>query len=264
MNDLSASEVNTEVDTALGDYDAPTKAELDSAVASLATSSAVATVDTVVDAIKAKTDQLTFTVTNQVDSNALSGGGGLDAAGVRTAIGLSSANLDTQLADIPTVSEFEARTIVAASYFDPASDTVARVTLVDTTTTNTDMVGDATAANQASMITHLTDIKGASFSASTDTLEQIRNRGDSSWTTGGGTVGAGSVSHEVTINVGGSPESGVDVWVSTDSAGSNVVAGTLSTDAFGKATFNLDVGSYYLWVQKAETNFSNPTSFTVS
>lgn len=40
----------------------------------------------------------------------------LDAAGVRTAVGLGSANLDTQLGDIPTVSEFNARTIVSASY----------------------------------------------------------------------------------------------------------------------------------------------------
>jgi len=48
----------------------------------------------------------------------------LDAAGVRAAVGLSSANLDTQLSDIPTVAEFEARTILAAEYFDPASDTV--------------------------------------------------------------------------------------------------------------------------------------------
>jgi hypothetical protein len=43
------------------------------------------------------------------------------------------------IADIPTVSEFEARTIVAANYFDPAADTVANVTLVATTTTNTDV-----------------------------------------------------------------------------------------------------------------------------
>jgi len=41
----------------------------------------------------------------------------LDAAGVRTAVGLASANLDTQLADLPTVAEFEARTIVSADYF---------------------------------------------------------------------------------------------------------------------------------------------------
>ncbi|MGA1562816.1 MAG: hypothetical protein ACO376_07505, partial [Gammaproteobacteria bacterium] len=43
----------------------------------------------------------------------------LDAANVRTAVGLASANLDTQLADLPTVSEFEARTLAAAAYFDP-------------------------------------------------------------------------------------------------------------------------------------------------
>jgi len=41
----------------------------------------------------------------------------LDAAGVRTAVGLASANLDTQLADLPTVAEFEARSIVSADYF---------------------------------------------------------------------------------------------------------------------------------------------------
>lgn len=38
------------------------------------------------------------------------GGTGLDAAGVRGAIGMASANLDTQLADLPTVAEFAART----------------------------------------------------------------------------------------------------------------------------------------------------------
>lgn len=48
----------------------------------------------------------------------------LSQADVRSAVGLASANLDTQLADIPTVSEFEARTLIAASYFDPTSDTV--------------------------------------------------------------------------------------------------------------------------------------------
>lgn len=114
--------------------------KLATATSELATSTALATVDTVVDAIKVTTDQFVFTVANQVDANALSGGGGLDAAGVRTAIGLATANLDTQLGDIPTVSEFNARTLVAADYFDPATDTVANVTLVATTTTNTDLV----------------------------------------------------------------------------------------------------------------------------
>lgn len=49
--------------------------------------------------------------------------------------------LKTSIDDVPTVSEFNARTLVAASYFDPAADAVANVTLVATTTTNTDMRG---------------------------------------------------------------------------------------------------------------------------
>lgn len=61
LNDLSAAEVNAEVDTALADYDAPTKAELDAGLAGL---------------------------------------NDLDAAGVRSAVGLASANLDDQLAAI--------------------------------------------------------------------------------------------------------------------------------------------------------------------
>jgi hypothetical protein len=74
--------------------------------AGLATAANLATVDTVVDAIKVKTDQLVFTIANQVDSNVLTGGGsGLDAAGTRAALGLASANLDTQLADLPTNAE---------------------------------------------------------------------------------------------------------------------------------------------------------------
>ena len=44
------------------------------ALTDLATAANLATVDTVVDAVKVKTDQLTFTVTNQVDANSLTGG----------------------------------------------------------------------------------------------------------------------------------------------------------------------------------------------
>lgn len=41
----------------------------------------------------------------------------LDADGVRAALGLASANLDTQLSDLPTVAEFSARTLPSADYF---------------------------------------------------------------------------------------------------------------------------------------------------
>ena len=73
-----------------------------------------------------------------------------------------NAEVDTALADYdgPTNAEMEARTLVAASYFDPAADTVARVTLVDTTTTNTDMRGTDSAATASALAT-LNDLSQA-------------------------------------------------------------------------------------------------------
>lgn len=84
---------------------------------------------------------------------------------------LDAANLPTDIADIPTVAEFEARTIVAASYFDPGADTVANVTLVDTTTTNTDVRGTDNAA-LASICTEarLAELAAANIPADVDTL----------------------------------------------------------------------------------------------
>jgi len=66
LNNLSAAQVNAEVDSALSDYDAPTKAELDAGIATISS---------------------------------------LDAAGVRAAVGLSSADLDSQLSAVPTAIE---------------------------------------------------------------------------------------------------------------------------------------------------------------
>lgn len=77
-------------------------------------------------------------------------------------------------------------------------------------------------------------------------------------------VGAGAVEYCVTIDDGSNPLAEAEVWVSTDEAGTNVIAGTLTTDANGQATFMLDAGSYYLWVKKTGYTFSNPQSFTVT
>lgn len=67
LNDLSAAEVNAEVDTALADYDGPTRTEAtadkDEILADIATS------DGKIDAVQAKTDSLTFTNAGEVDSN---------------------------------------------------------------------------------------------------------------------------------------------------------------------------------------------------
>jgi hypothetical protein len=63
--------INAEVDQALADYDAPTKAELDTVQASIEADIAALSIPTPADvaAIKAKTDALTFTVAGQVDTN---------------------------------------------------------------------------------------------------------------------------------------------------------------------------------------------------
>ncbi len=98
------STFDASTDTVTTDAASRTASQAD--VSSLATASALTTVDTEVGQIKAKTDQLTFTVSNQVDSNALTGG------------------------------------------------------------------SDATASNQTTIISHLTDVKGAGWT-STDNLAEI-------------------------------------------------------------------------------------------
>ena len=59
------------------------------------------------------------------------------------------ASVSADIADLPTVSEFNARTLVAGSYFDPAADAVATVTSVTNQVTAdvTAISGDATAAD---------------------------------------------------------------------------------------------------------------------
>lgn len=78
------------------------------------------------------------------------------------------------------------------------------------------------------------------------------------------TLGAGAVTfvYTVTNSVDSQPIPGVDVWVTTDEAGTNVVArGT--TDAGGEVTFYLDAGTAYFWRQLAGWTFTNPDTEVV-
>lgn len=101
---------------------------LDASVSSRASSSDLSTVggyiDTEVAAIKAVTDKLDGTLELSSDGqiftaaalqNAPTSSGGLDAAGVRAAIGLASANLDAQLDALPTAAENATATWAAAT-----------------------------------------------------------------------------------------------------------------------------------------------------
>jgi hypothetical protein len=77
-------------------------------------------------------------------------------------------------------------------------------------------------------------------------------------------AGLGSVSNTITVTVGGVGLEGVDVWVTSDEAGTTVVAGTLQTDTNGEVVFLLDPGTYYVWQQKTGYNFECPDELTVT
>jgi len=76
-------------------------------------------------------------------------------------------------------------------------------------------------------------------------------------------LGSGSVAWVVMVTDGSNPLDGVNVWATTDEAGSNVVARGY-TNASGQVTLMLDPGPYYFWKQLAGFNFTNPQQDTVA
>jgi hypothetical protein len=63
------------------------------------------------------------------------------------------------------------------------------------------------------------------------------------------TGGAGALTRTIGVTAGANPLEGASVWLATDAAGSNVIAGPLVTDSQGEVTVLLDAGAYYVWVQ---------------
>lgn len=125
FNDLSAASVNAEVDTALADYDGPTNAEM--VARTLATASYA-------------------TAANQTTI-------------LSNLVGIQGATFDTATDSLEAIrNRGDAAWITATGFstFNPASDIVAHVTLVDTTTTNTDMRGTNNAALAATALSNVT------------------------------------------------------------------------------------------------------------
>ena len=139
--------------------------------------------------------------------------GALLAANVNVAAGVVESNL-LQMGGV-VQSATDLKDFADAGY-DPATNKVEGVKTVDTTTTNTDMVTEPPTAveNRAEMDSNSTELAkigtipaldggaqtigaaiakladdngGADFDAGTDSLQEIRDRGDAAWTTGGGT-----------------------------------------------------------------------------
>jgi len=78
------------------------------------------------------------------------------------------------------------------------------------------------------------------------------------------TCGTGSVNWEYTVTEPDmvTPIEDVGVYVSTDIAGTNIIANGF-TDIFGTITFHLDPGTYYLWCYKTGYSFTNPDTEVV-
>lgn len=151
---LAAGTHNAQSGDSFARLGAPSGASVSADIADVATdvNDILVEVDTEVAAIKVVTDQFAFTVANQVDANALTGGGGLDAAGVRSAVGLASANLDTQLTSVITeVNANETKidtvdTVVDAIKAKTDNLTFTVANKVDSNALN--LNGSATAANR--------------------------------------------------------------------------------------------------------------------
>jgi len=231
LNDLSASEVNAEVDTALADYDAPTKAELDLGLAGLndistsdVTNAITGELGSIAEAVwdEALSGHTTAGTTGKALSDTESAAGSTLSA-VNGLNDLSSAEVTTACTsalnsyDPPTKAELDSGLSGITASIDP-EDVKTALTAQGYTTTR---------------------------AAKLDNL-------DAAVSSIGGAVGAGAVEYTTDEfqDSQGNPLPGVDVWVTTDKAGNHVVAGALQTDVTGKVTFNLDEGDYYLWAQK--------------
>jgi len=76
-------------------------------------------------------------------------------------------------------------------------------------------------------------------------------------------MGAIDFTYTLTNSEDGLPIADADIWVTTDEAGTNVIA-TGRTDQNGQVTFYLDAGTVYVWRQKSGWDFVNPDVEVVS
>ena len=171
-------------------------------------------------------------------------------------------------------------TLGSLNDFDPATDTVARVTLVDTTTTNTDMRGTEGAATITDVNNSLNPLKGTGFDTESHSLVAIRNRGDVAWASSGTCAGDGTVqvtqdyggTRALTYTLGSVPVGGATILIyraEDYNAGLRsdeyVIARTTQrTDGTWDDTLLLDPGSYTLLAYLRGVAGPNAFSLTVT
>jgi hypothetical protein len=135
------------------------------------------------------------------------------------------------------------------------------------------LAGDAATGTVATTVTAIEEFIYADASGRVDLVDAPNATAIQAWDTEfsgvhgtglwGGAGGSGSTATPITITDGVNSLDGVAVWITTDIAGSHLVAGQLFTNASGLVTFMLDPGTYYCWKQLSGYNFTNPQLFTV-
>lgn len=82
------------------------------------------------------------------------------------------------------------------------------------------------------------------------------------------TIGTGSGSNDITLTVTDSasnPIAEARVWVTTDIAGQEIIAGPVITNVSGVTpTLKLNAGTFYQWASHEDKTFTNPVKFIVS
>jgi len=180
------------------------------------------------------------TLSDQID-----GVSTLDAAGVRTAVGLAAANLDAQLGALPTDAEN------ADAVWDEVLAGHAAV----------GSAGAALAAAGSAGDPWATPLPGAYVAGTAGYLMGINLDVPLSTCCSHG-AGAITFVYTLTSSVDGTPIDNADIWVTTDIAGANVIASGV-TDLAGQVTFYLDAGTLYFWRQKDGWTFDNPDTEVV-
>ena len=154
LNNISTAQVNTEVDTALGDYDGPTDTEMVAAFTEIKGATWAAGTDTMEHIRNKQTDIETDTAEIGTAGAGLTDLGGM-STGMKAEVNTEA---DTALTDYdaPTDTEMIARTLPSADYV-VTTDTIAGVTTA-TNLTNAPTAGDLTATMKASVNTEAKDV----------------------------------------------------------------------------------------------------------
>jgi len=143
----------------------------------------VATVTNITNAVTLPTIPTGWITSTGIAASALNGKGDWNIGKTGYSIAGTKTTLDA-------LNDIAATEIVSAGAITTLAGAVVNVDTVDTCTSNTDMRGtdgaNTVVPDNSGINSKLNAIQGATFDALTDSLEAIRNRGDSAWLTGAG------------------------------------------------------------------------------